>query len=74
MTKRLPMLFPPGGSNRAGKGGLSGRPAKGPRACGAPIPTGGHSWYPMHKEIKRGLMRAILRDANLSPDEFKRLL
>ena len=29
---------------------------------------------PMHKEIKRGLLRAILRDADLTVEEFKKFL
>ena len=29
---------------------------------------------PDHREIKTGTLRAILRDAGLSPEEFRRLL
>lgn len=29
---------------------------------------------PRHREIKRGTLREILRDANLSPEEFLKLL
>ncbi len=29
---------------------------------------------PLHKEVDRGLLRAIIRDANLTVDEFVKLL
>jgi predicted RNA binding protein YcfA (HicA-like mRNA interferase family) len=29
---------------------------------------------PRHKVLSRGLLRALIRDASLSPDEFSRLL
>ncbi len=29
---------------------------------------------PRHKEVSRGLLRAIIRDASLTPDQFTKLL
>ncbi len=29
---------------------------------------------PMHRELRPGLLRAIIRDAGLTPDEFRELL
>ncbi|HPD15652.1 MAG TPA: type II toxin-antitoxin system HicA family toxin [Planctomycetota bacterium] len=29
---------------------------------------------PMHRELRPGLLRAIVRDAGLTPDEFRELL
>lgn len=37
-------------------------------------PSRGRLSVPRHKELGRGLLRALIRDASLAPDEFLKLL